>query len=225
MNMEVAKRLFDYESYHKMSAAGILRQNEHLELYDGKIILVHANGNQRYFTVDEYYKLAEVGLLDEDDRVELLDGEIVQMSPIGSRHAAAVTKFSSLLLTSVGESAIVSVQNPIRLSEKHEPLPDIAILKRREDFYRNSHPTPTDTFLLVEVADSSVGYDRGRKIPVYAKAGIHEVWLYNLNTNTITQYARPQEGKYQAVLSFGRGETIRSISLPTLMIAIDAILL
>jgi len=223
MAMEVASRLLDVGEFTKMAQVGILKPNEHLELIDGRIILVHTNGEQRQFTVDEYYKLAEVGLLNEDDRVELIDGEIVEMSPIGSRHAASVTKLSYILRDCLGNSATISTQNPVRLHDNSEPVPDIAILKPRDDFYAEHHPAPPDVLLLIEVADSSVHQDRERKIPVYARARIPEVWLYDLNKKAITQYSTPQEGRYRRVRTYGEGETIQSVSLPSLVLDVSSV--
>src|SRR5918997_6720202 len=114
---------------------------------------------RRHFTVDDFYRMLEAGILTEDDRVELIDGEIIEMSPIGSRHASCVMRLNAVLTKRLGDTAIVNVQNPLRLSTRSEPLPDCSLLKPREDFYSRAHPTPDDVLLVVEVADSSIGYD------------------------------------------------------------------
>jgi Uma2 family endonuclease len=123
-------------------------------------------GQKHQFNVDDYYRMAEVGLLSEDHRVELIGGEIIEMSPIGSTHGGAVKRSSAFLNRKLGDAAIVSVQNPVRLDDFSEPQPDIALLKPRKDFYSNSHPTPPDVLVVIEVADNSVAYDRNVKLPL-----------------------------------------------------------
>ncbi|GIW50689.1 MAG: hypothetical protein KatS3mg081_0044 [Gemmatimonadales bacterium] len=149
---------------------------------------------KRRFTVAEYHKMAEAGILGEDDRVELLEGELVAMAPIGSRHATCVRRLNYLLSRGVGERAIVDVQNPIRLSEYSEPQPDLALLKPRPDFYAAAHPGPEDVLLVVEVAETSADYDREVKIPLYARAGIPEVWLVDLAGAQIETFRQPAQG-------------------------------
>ncbi|MFL5539550.1 MAG: Uma2 family endonuclease, partial [Longimicrobiaceae bacterium] len=112
------------------------------------------------FTVDEFHRMGEVGIFSEDDRVELINGEIVEMTPIGSQHAACVRKLDRWLQRLMGDEALVSAQLPILLGHDGEPIPDVTVLRPRSDGYSESHPTPADTLLVVEVADSSVMFDR-----------------------------------------------------------------
>ena len=105
---------------------------------------------RRRFTVHEYHRMGQVGILGEDDRLELLDGEIVEMAPIGSRHQSVVNRLNSLFANSVGDSAVVSVQGPVRLEDRSEPQPDLMLLRKRVDFYASAHPGPQDVLLLVE---------------------------------------------------------------------------
>src|SRR5215472_11793644 len=107
------------------------------------------------FTVDDYHRMLEAGILSEDDRVELIDGEIVKMCPIGSRHVGCVNRLNTLLVPKVGRAAIVSVQNPVVLDDYSEPEPDIALLKPRADFYSQSHATPQEVLLIIEIAETS----------------------------------------------------------------------
>jgi Uma2 family endonuclease len=132
--------------------------------------------SRRLFTVHEYDQMVQAGILHEDDRVELIEGEIIEMAAIGSRHAACVNRLVQLFVMHVAGQAIVHAQNPIRLSERTEPEPDLSLLKPRPDFYAAGHPGPQDVLLVIEVADSSIGFDREIKIPLYARAGIPEVW-------------------------------------------------
>jgi Uma2 family endonuclease len=127
---------------------------------------------RRRFTVEDYYKMAEAGILTEDDRVELLDGEIVQMSPIGPRHANAVDRANRAFSRRVGDAAVVRVQNPIRLSSRSEPQPDLALLRPRAGGYGRAHPGPKDVLLVLEIADMLVAIDRRVKLPLYARAGV-----------------------------------------------------
>src|SRR3972149_6256027 len=120
---------------------------------------------KRRFTVFEYHQMAEAGILGEDDRVELIDGEVTEMVPIGRRHSGCVNRLTQLLVKTFGDDAVVSVQNPIVLSEYTEPQPDLSILKPRSDYYSGGHPTPEDIFLLVEVGETSADLDREVKVP------------------------------------------------------------
>jgi Uma2 family endonuclease len=179
---------------------------------------------RRHFNVTEYYRMAAAGVFSEDDRVELIEGEIVEMNPIGSRHAACVARLTEFLGRSVGGEVIVWVQNPVQVSDFSEPLPDVALLKRRADFYAHANPQPKDVLLIIEVADSSVEFDRGIKVPLYADAGIPEVWLVNLPQGTIEVYTQPVGDKYQEIRIVKRGESLTAKSIPSLIIDADVVL-
>ena len=154
----------------------------------------------RAFTVSEYYRMAEADILTEEDRVELIAGQIVAMSPIGSRHAACVDRLNSLLHSQPRLAGIVRVQSPIALDAYSEPEPDLVLLRPRADFYAAAHPSATDVLLAVEVADTSVDYDHEVKLPLYAQAGLPEVWLIDLQKSRIEVYARPQGDAYQQLI-------------------------
>lgn len=179
---------------------------------------------RRHFNVTEYYRMTEAGILSESDRVELIDGEVIEMSPIGSRHAACVDRLTQVFCLLVGQHFIVRVQNPIRLDEYSEPQPDLCLLQPRADFYAQAHPTPVDVLLVVEVADSSAGFDREVKLPLYAQASVPEVWIVNLPADTVEVYAQPASGKYQKALELKRGEVINSETIPQLSLAANAVL-
>jgi Uma2 family endonuclease len=179
---------------------------------------------ERYrFTVDEYYKLAEAGVLSEDSRVELIEGEIVMMTPIGRRHAACVDRLNRLLVHAVGESAIVRVQNPVRLGDRSEPEPDLALLRPRDDFYAEREPGPADALLIVEVADSSLAYDRGVKLPLYARAGVAETWIVDLGERVIEVHRSPGPQGYAERRIFRVGEVVQ-LSTPEIAVAVDSVL-
>jgi Uma2 family endonuclease len=149
------------------------------------------------FTAEEYHRMGEAGLFGEDDRVELIEGEIIEMTPIGSRHAGTVKRLIRLLGQAVGEQAIISAQDPLRLGPRSEPQPDIALLRPRDDFYATGHPAAADVLLLIEVAEASLRYDREVKIPLYARHGIPAVWLVDLAGRELTAHQEPAGDGYQ----------------------------
>lgn len=168
-------------------------------------------------TVDEYYRMGEVGLLSSDDRVELIEGEIVEMPPIGDRHAAAVDVLARTLIQSLGDSAHVRIQGPIRLSARSEPQPDIALLTRRADSYKTGHPTATEVLLVIEVSESTRGYDLDSKARLYSRHGIAEYWVLDLVDNQLHRFRRPASGSY------GEHETIDAgaVRFEPLNVAVD----
>lgn len=153
----------------------------------------------RRFSVEDYHRMVDTGILSEQDRVELIDGEIVEMVPIGSRHAGHVKHLLRLFSEAVGDQTLVSVQDPVQLGEHSEPQPDIALLEPREDCYTAAHPTADDVLLLVEVAESSLDYDRRTKIPLYGRHRVPMVWLLNLVDRTVEVYQQPDQEGYQAI--------------------------
>jgi Uma2 family endonuclease len=150
-------------------------------------------------TVSDYYRMAEVGILARDARVELIDGEIIEMAPPGSLHAATVHRLTKNLVRAAGDDALVLVQNPVRLSQHSEPQPDLALLKSREDFYSQNHPGPADVLLVVEIADSSLRFDRDTKVSLYAAHGIPETWLVDLRGRRLVRHRAPRERSYTHV--------------------------
>ena len=178
----------------------------------------------RRFNVHEYHRMAVAGILTEDDRVELIEGEIVEMPPIGSRHAACVDRLTRLFSSQVGDAALVRVQNPVRLNDVSEPEPDLALLEPRNDFYAAAHPGPGEVLLVVQVADTSVGYDRAVKIPLNARAGIRELWLVDLERERIEVLRQPAGGSYRSVRTHRRGGRLTVEALPGLEFPVDAIL-
>ncbi|PPT10981.1 hypothetical protein CKA32_005451 [Geitlerinema sp. FC II] len=177
----------------------------------------------RQLTVDEYHRMGEVGILHPDERVELLDGEILQMSPIGRRHAAYVDRISNWLMREFGTRAIVHIQNPVVLNDYSEPQPDIVLLPPREDFYIETGVLASDVYLVVEVSDTTLEFDRTEKLPRYALAEIPEVWIVDTNANRIEVYRNPIEGKYQSSQIVKRGDRIAVSAFPD--IALDSSLL
>ena len=175
------------------------------------------------FTVESYQRLAELGVLGEDDRVELIAGQVVAMTPIGDRHASCVRRLNRLLSRALGNLAIIDVQNPVVLGRHDAPQPDLAVLKRRADGYPR-HPRARDILLVIEVADTTLAYDRDVKIPRYAAAAIPEAWLVDLGADAITLYRGPRPDGYTDVVTVTRGETLRPLLLPDVTIAASEIL-
>lgn len=140
--------------------------------------------------------MAEVGLLAPQMRVELIEGEIIDMVPSGTPHAGIVGRLNRLLVAAAGTRAAVRAQLPLRLDEYSEPEPDFAVLKWREDDYTAAHPTPADTLLVIEVSQSSLRYDRERKLPLYARHSIPEVWIVDLVSLRLHSFGSPSEGRY-----------------------------
>jgi Uma2 family endonuclease len=176
------------------------------------------------FTVDDYQRLGTCGILNEDSRVELIDGQVVPMSPIGERHAGRVNFLNEVLVRLVGADGIVTVQNPVTLDRRSQPQPDLAIVRRRPEFFGHATPTPADTLLIIEVADSTVEYDREIKMPLYARAGIPEVWLCDLPGDVAEVYRAPHADGYRDVRTLRRGETLTALHLPAVTLAVADVL-
>jgi Uma2 family endonuclease len=149
--------------------------------------------------VEAYYKMAEAGILVDPAHTELIDGEIIDMPAIGSPHAALVKRLVRLVAHAVADGTVLlSVQDPLRLDSFNEPEPDLMLLRPRADDYRASHPSAADVLLLVEVADTSVGYDRGVKLPLYAHFGVPEVWIVDIAGAAVEIFHEPRDGTYSS---------------------------
>lgn len=181
---------------------------------------------RRHFTIDEYHRMAQTGILSEDDRVELIEGGIFRMTPVGYRHAGCVKRLNHLLLRALESEAIVSVQDPIALSDTSEPEPDLALLAPRDDFYDDRHPNASDVRLVIEVADTSVAFDREVKLPAYARAGIPEVWIVDLEEDQVELYRSPAQGEYRESRTLKRGseEPFSPQAFPALKLTVAQVL-
>jgi len=167
---------------------------------------------KRLINVDEYHRMAEVGILTEADKVELIHGQILKKSPVGSKQAAIVDRINKLLNQHFIDNAIVRIQNPVRINDINEPEPDIAVLKYREDYYIEKHPKPQDIFLVIEVSDTTLTYDKEIKLPLYATAGIPEFWLINIEKSEIEVHRSPATDNYTTITIHRAGD---SIALPS----------
>lgn len=216
------RRRLNVDEYHRMAQAGILRREDHVELIEGVIIEKHAPGGPRPrdLTVAEYHRMGEAGILDEDDRVELIEGVLVEMTPVGGPHIAAVFVLNRLFQQAVGNAAVVSVQSPVRLGERSEPEPDLALVRQRPDRYRNGPPRAEDVLLAVEVADTSLLRDRRVKCTLYAMHRVPETWIVDLAGGAIEVYRGPTDGGYASVSVHRDGETVASLAVPEARIAV-----
>lgn len=179
---------------------------------------------RRLFTVDDFERMCETGILREDDRVELIEGEITQMAALGKRHASCVDVLNDSLTEQSRRRYIVRVQSSIRLHDLSSPQPDIALLVRRKDFYRHQLPSAADVLLVIEVSDSSLEYDRRKKLPDYARAGMPEFWIVNLIEDRIEIYTQPTGGTYERVAYVEPGEALSSVTIPDLTLDSAALL-
>jgi Uma2 family endonuclease len=175
------------------------------------------------FTADEYEQLGRSGIFTEDDRVELLDGDIVEMSPLGPRHVRSVNRLTMLLAPRLVGHAIVQVQSSLKLDVHWEPQPDVAVLRLREDDYVSGLPTGADVLLLIEVVDSSREYDRA-KLPAYARSGIPEVWLVDLQDQVLLSHRQPVGAEYRLLQALRVGDSITPQALPHHTFDVESVL-
>jgi Uma2 family endonuclease len=169
---------------------------------------------QHRFTVKDYYRMAETGFFRPDARVELLDGRIIDISPIGPFHGGLVKRLSRIFNLKAKGRWIVSTQDPVRLDDHSEPEPDVMLLKPAADDYTGRHPQPDDVFLLIEVSDTTLEFDRGEKLPAYGRAGIGEVWIVNLNDATIEVYREPNFTGYGSKTVLRAGGQAKPLAFP-----------
>jgi Uma2 family endonuclease len=174
-------------------------------------------------SVGDYNRMAESGILGIEDRVELIDGEIIDMAPIGCRHAATVNLLNKQLLDALGNTAILSVQNPIILGDLSEPEPDFAVLRPDPNGYRDHLPEAGDILLLIEVSDTTLRYDRNIKAPLYARFAIPELWLIDVEGHSITRFLRPIDGKYSLEECLASPPTLSPQALPGVTIALQSL--
>jgi Uma2 family endonuclease len=175
----------------------------------------------KYYTLEEYHRLGDIGVLGEDDRVELIEGEVVTLEAITGPHMWGVIRLTHALMDSSKRAWIASVQNPVHLFSDTEPQPDIALL--RLDVDRSSVPEAADVYLIVEVSDTTLSYGRGRKRRLYARAGIPEYWILDINGRRILRHTGLDKGDYHVVDQFVSGDTIDSLVLPAIRLSVAAL--
>jgi Uma2 family endonuclease len=174
-------------------------------------------------SVHDYHRLAEIGVLAPDARVELIEGEIIDMAPNGRDHQSIVDQLVRSLFRAAGDNAIVRVQGSIRLSEWSEPQPDVVLLEPRADFYRSEFALGTDTLLVIEVSDSTLRYDRDVKVPLYARHGVPEVWVVDVNGDALLVYGDLRDGKYERHDALDRPKSVPITRLPGITLEVAAL--
>ncbi len=176
------------------------------------------------FTIEDLERMVHAGVLRPDDRVELIEGELVDMAPIGWAHQGCVNRLTEILVTQLRGRAIVQPQGPLRLSEYSVPQPDLAILRPRSDYYAHGGPTAADVFLVIEVSDTTLAYDRDVKVPLYARHGVPEVWVIDLSGQRVLVYRHPSADGYRSVAEFRAGDHCAPEAFPDLALSVDALL-
>ena len=237
METWLPRHRFDVDEYHRMREFGILKPNARVELIDGQIVDQTPCGARddpamppresaamgavrdgwvpyHRFTVGEYYRMAEVGVLEPDARVELIEGEIIDMAPMGSLHCGTVDWLNEMFCVCLREHSNIRIQGTVRLSAFSEPQPNVALLKRRADFYRDTHPSARDTLLIVEVSDSSLRNDQLVKVPLFAHFGVPEVWIVDVMHERLHFYRSPRGGEYTEVSSAEKPGVVALAALP-----------
>ncbi len=175
------------------------------------------------FSVDDYYKMIEMGMIDDYEKAEIIDGEMIPKMSIGERHAWIVDLLARYFIERLPKMILVRNQNPLRLSDFDETEPEI-VLADLTKYDGRRHPRPAETILVVEVSDTSLKQDRDVKLPLYAEAGIAEVWIVNLIHNVIEIHHDPNFGIYQRVQIFKAGEQIVSAALPEFVLEVDSVI-
>ena len=178
---------------------------------------------RRRFTRAEYYRMAEAGILGEHDRVELIRGEIVEMSPIGRRHVAFVDNLTELLVVRLAGRAIVSVQSPVAVSAHSEPQPDLKVLRRRAVRYKDVAATAPDVLLLIEVAETSLRYDRTVKLRLYADADVPEYWVIDCDAEAVEVHRAPTADGYREVTRVTGDGTVSPAAFPDVRLTLAEI--
>ncbi|MBS1797014.1 MAG: Uma2 family endonuclease [Acidobacteria bacterium] len=167
--------------------------------------------------------MIELGMIDDYEKAEIIEGELIQKMTIGDKHASVVNSLNRLFVKNVSDNVLVSVQNPLRISDYNEPEPDF-VLADLTKYDGKRHPRPAEVLFVVEVSDTTLKYDRDVKLPLYAEAEIGEVWIVNLPSEIVEVHTKPKFGLYQLVKIYNRGEILRSDAIPTLEIEVEKII-
>ncbi|HTJ28777.1 MAG TPA: Uma2 family endonuclease [Candidatus Limnocylindria bacterium] len=178
----------------------------------------------RPFTVDEYHRMAEAGVLDPEERVELIDGAIVEMSPIGKTHWARHARIVKYLIQTLGASAEVVGQSSLPLGTRDEPQPDVAILAPRTYEGPAPYPSPAEIYAAIEIADTSLRKDLGPKLRLYARHGIADHLVVDVNEDVLLHYRDPHDGGYRACERLGAENVFSLRALPGITLAARAFL-
>ena len=178
----------------------------------------------RLLTTSEYEQMIAAGIFNENERVELLEGVIVEMSPKGMRHATSTDRAAKHFIRLLGDRVIVRNQNPIRLNDYSEPEPDLVLATLEELEYADRHPQPEDVYLVLEVADSTLAYDRHHKGLSYAAAGIGQYLILNVSEMEIEDYREPGAGGYRRKQTYREGQEFDLVAFPSIKVKVSDLL-
>jgi Uma2 family endonuclease len=178
----------------------------------------------RRFSVHEYERMLEAGILQDGERVELLDGVVTVMAAMGVPHEGCVEYLTRLFTIALRDHAVTRVGLSVRLDERSEPEPDVALVRPPAQQYRQRKPEPADVFLVVEVGDSSAEHDREVKAPLYAQAGIREVWLVDVRAQEVRVCSDPGPAGYASVVVRRGSDTLSPQAFPECTVSVDDVL-
>ena len=178
----------------------------------------------RLWTVDEYHKMAEAGIFEPSERVELLEGKIIWMVAKGIAHRSAVGRTYKLLENRIGHKACIAIQDPVKLNQRSEPEPDIAVVKIDPLDYADHHPTPSEVYLIIEVADSSLKLDCETKAKAYSLAGIKDYWVLDVVKRELHIFRNPTQNGYESEIIIGENGIVSALEFPDLQIRLSDML-
>jgi Uma2 family endonuclease len=179
---------------------------------------------RKRFTVDEYHRMWDIGIFPEDKRFELIRGAIFEMPTAKPPHSGRVNRLTHLFSSRLGETIILSIQNPTSIDEYSEPVPDVSLLKPRSDFYTVSHPLPSDVLLVIEISHTTLRFDTKIKGLLYAEAEIPEYWIVNIPQNVLEVRTKPANGRYTRHEVLAHGQVVSPVALPGVSFWVDEIL-
>jgi Uma2 family endonuclease len=174
-------------------------------------------------SADRYEKMVETGVLTKYDRVELIEGDMINEPGINPPHSAIMARLTELLVLSVGRSVTVSPCGTVRLGDFSVPQPDLMLLTRREDFYFGRRPTASDVLLLIEVSDSSFAYDQSTKRALYARYGVQEYWVVDVQGERVFVYGEPAGEGYARVVECTRADIVSPRAVPAVQIQVGTL--
>jgi Uma2 family endonuclease len=174
-------------------------------------------------TTNRYQMMVATGVLTKYDRIELIEGDMLDMAPIGTKHSAMTSRLHELFVLAVARSATVVSGGPVNLGEFSQPQPDLMLLKRRPDFYSGKTPEAVDVLLLIEVSDSSLSFDQGIKLNLYARYGVAEYWVVDVEGRRVVTYREPTAKGYIRKAEFQAPDAITPQAFPGVKIVVGEI--
>jgi Uma2 family endonuclease len=174
-------------------------------------------------STNRYQMMVAAGVLTKYDRIELIEGDMLDMAPIGTRHSAITSRLHEVFVLAVARSATVVSAGPVNLGEFSQPQPDLMLFKRRADFYSGKTPEAADVLLLIEVSDSSLAFDQSVKLNLYARYGVAEYWVVDVEGEQVVTYCEPTAKGYIRQAEFEGPDAVMPRAFPDLKIAVGEI--